>query len=167
MVQIRPIRPEDAEAYTRLLAQVDNESAFLLFEPGERTTTGAQWRTMISAMATEEVSTILVAEHEGELVGFLRARGETIRRLRHMLYLVVAVREAFAGQGIGTQLFMAVEEWARERKLHRLYLAVMTNNQRAIALYQKIGFVVEGRHLHAALVNGRYVDEYTMAKLLD
>ena len=43
----------------------------------------------------------------------------------------------------------------------------MTHNHRAIARYQKMGFVIEGLHRDALLVDGRYVDEFTMAKLLD
>jgi RimJ/RimL family protein N-acetyltransferase len=50
--------------------------------------------------------------------------------------------------------------------LHRLELMVMTHNAAAVALYRKMGFQVEGTHTHALCVDGRYVDEYCMAKLL-
>lgn len=118
-------------------------------------------------MLTSDESTIFVAEHEGELVGFLRARGDPLRRVRHTVFIVVALRQAYARQGIGTRLLEAVEVWARSRNLHRLYPTVMTHNHRAIALYQKMGFVIEGLHRDALYVDGQYVDEYTIAKLLE
>jgi RimJ/RimL family protein N-acetyltransferase len=42
----------------------------------------------------------------------------------------------------------------------------MTHNEQAIALSKKMGFTIEGLHKHTMLVDGVYVDEYTMAKLL-
>jgi RimJ/RimL family protein N-acetyltransferase len=166
MVTIRPIQPEDAAAYAALLEQLDIESTFLLFEPGERTMTVDQWAELIALMQTNGESTILVAEDGGELVGFLRARGETLRRIRHNLYLVIAIRQSHQGKGIGTRLFTVIEDWAHQRHLHRLHLTVMTHNERAVALYQKMGFVIEGHHKDAMFVDGRFVNEYSMAKLL-
>lgn len=43
---IRPIQVADA-AYAALLEQLDRESKFLMFEPGERTTTAADWQRLI------------------------------------------------------------------------------------------------------------------------
>jgi RimJ/RimL family protein N-acetyltransferase len=103
----------------------------------------------------------------GELVGFLRAQGESLRRVRHNLYLVIGIRAAHAGRGLGSQLFAVMEAWARQRAIHRLHLTVMIHNERALALYQRVGFVIEGRHTHAIRLNDTYIDEYSMAKLLE
>jgi RimJ/RimL family protein N-acetyltransferase len=42
----------------------------------------------------------------------------------------------------------------------------MIHNEAAIALYKKIDFEIEGRKQHSLVINGSYVDEYCMAKLL-
>jgi RimJ/RimL family protein N-acetyltransferase len=42
----------------------------------------------------------------------------------------------------------------------------MVHNEAALALYKKMGFEIEGRKKHSLLINGTYVDEYCMAKLL-
>ncbi|OAO80482.1 hypothetical protein A0O32_1432 [Anoxybacillus flavithermus] len=42
----------------------------------------------------------------------------------------------------------------------------MTQNQAGIALYKKMGFEIEGIKKHSLLVNGRFMDEYYMAKIL-
>jgi RimJ/RimL family protein N-acetyltransferase len=70
------------------------------------------------------------------------------------------------GQGVGTQLFIAMGEWASQKNIHRLELTVMTHNQAGIALYKKRGFEIEGEKKHAIVIDGHYVDEYYMAKLL-
>jgi RimJ/RimL family protein N-acetyltransferase len=80
---------------------------------------------------------------------------------------VVGIRHKFAGQGIGKKLFEALERWAVEHGLHRLELTVMCHNERAIRLYQKMGYNIEGVKQDSLRVDGRYVDEYYMAKILD
>jgi len=79
---------------------------------------------------------------------------------------VIGILQALAHQGIGTHLFIAVEEWASKKHFHRLELTVMTNNVAGISLYKKRGFEIEGTRRDAYIVNERYVDEYMMAKLI-
>jgi RimJ/RimL family protein N-acetyltransferase len=163
---IRTLQPDDAAQFAALMTHLDNETKFMLYEPGERQTTVAQWRERIEQLREGGESEVFVAEAEGELVGFLRAQGQTVRRLQHTLYLVIGLRAAYSGRGIGAQLFTVMESWARARNLRRLALTVMTHNERAIALYRKMGFEIEGRHTAAIMVDGVLVDEYTMAKIL-
>ena len=168
-VLTRPITPEDAEALTALFAAIDGETKFLLFEPGERTQGPDEWRRRIAQTGDDGTNAIFVAADDhapGELVGVLIALGDGRQRIRHSVGLIVAVHQAYAGQGIATRLFAALEEWARGRGLHRLYLQVQVNNHRAVALYHKWGFTVEGVHRHAVRLDGEWVDDYTMAKLL-
>jgi RimJ/RimL family protein N-acetyltransferase len=49
--------------------------------------------------------------------------------------------------------------------IHRLELTVMAHNERAAALYQRVGYTVEGRARECLFVDGRMVDELYMAKL--
>ena len=45
-------------------------------------------------------------------------------------------------------------------------LTVMVNNDKGMALYKKMGFQVEGTMKDSMLVNGEYVDEYSMTKII-
>jgi putative acetyltransferase len=47
----------------------------------------------------------------------------------------------------------------------RLELTVFVDNKRAIALYRKFGFEVEGTHKAYALRGGEYVDALFMARI--
>ncbi len=49
--------------------------------------------------------------------------------------------------------------------LVRLELDVYTDNEPALRLYKKFGFVIEGTLAHFAFRDGRYVDGYMMARL--
>ena len=163
---IRTIREADAPAFLELCMRLDDETRFMLLEPGERTLTPRQQADVLRAILAHENSTLLLAEHDRQLVGYIEAIGGGFRRDRHSAHIVVGILQAFTGQGVGTRLFTEVERWARGHGIHRLSLTVMTHNERGLALYRKMGFHLEGTHRHALVVEGAYVDEYSMAKLL-
>lgn len=52
----------------------------------------------------------------------------------------VGVVAAHRGQGIGEQLMRAVQEQARTRGVKRLWLEVLTQNEPALRLYEKLGY---------------------------
>lgn len=167
MIAIRPAGPSDAAAFLDLKTALDHETTLMMFEPGERTTSVEQERAALETLEDRENSTILVAEVNGELAGYVQAEGGAFRRTRHSAHIVIGVRAAFAGQGIGTRLLQTLDGWAREQGLHRLELTVQAHNDAAVALYRKLGFEIEGTRRHSLLVDGVWVDELLMAKLLD
>ncbi len=166
MITIRPATPDDAAAFLALRQQVDEETRFMMLEPGERQATVEQERERLINTAKADNKQTFLAEDAGQLVGWLWANGGDFRRNHHMVHIVIGILEAYTGQGIGRRLFEACEQWAREKNLHRLELTVMTHNLRGIALYKKMGFEIEGTARHQMKVDGEYVDLYTMAKLL-
>jgi RimJ/RimL family protein N-acetyltransferase len=167
MMAIREIQESDAAAYLELGRQLDAETAFMMLEPGERTTSTEQQRERIrTALASPNSATFVVADG-GRLVGVLGATGGAYRRNRHCAHLFIGVLQAYCGQGLGTRLFVTAERWARAKGLRRLELTVMVHNQAGIALYRKMGFIVEGLRKDSLLVNGNYIDEYYMVKILD
>ncbi|KON89913.1 GCN5 family acetyltransferase [Sporosarcina globispora] len=161
---IRHIKPADAQALADLITQVENESEYMLFEPGERQTTAEAQRKRIEAI--EKGSTIIIAEKDNQLIGFVMAIGGAARRNKHSAYLVAGILSGHRGQGIGTKLFEELDRWAREHNIHRLELTVVIRNQAGVALYKKAGFQVEGTKKHSLVINGEFVDEYYMGKLL-
>lgn len=167
MIVIREIRENDAEKFLALCQRLDQETQFMLLEPRERIITIEEQRERIKSILSRDNQTILVAEnHQGQMAGHLTAIGGSYNRNRQTVYIVIGILQAFAGQGIGTQLFTQMEEWARAHAIHRLELTVMVHNERALKLYQKMGFEIEGVKKHNLWVNNMYVDEYEMAKLL-
>jgi RimJ/RimL family protein N-acetyltransferase len=163
---IRQIQIEDAAAFASVIQAVEIESEFMLYEPYERRVSPEIQEKMIRTLTEGENSNIFVAENQGELVGYLIAIGGTAKRTIHSANIVIGIREKFRGQGIGTQLFEQLEIWARKKKLHRLGLTVMSTNKAGQALYKKMGFEIEGTKRHSLFVNGEFIDEYCLCKIL-
>lgn len=165
-MNIRPIKESDSENFLRLCKSLDQETQFMMLEPGERTTTVEDQTQRIKNLLSTENQMIFVAEDENRLVGFLGAYGGGYKRNRQSAYIVTGILQQYAGQGIGKQFFKMLDEWAATHHLHRLELTVMSHNERAVHLYQKMGFVTEGVKKDSLQVDGKYVDEYYMAKIL-
>lgn len=85
--------------------------------------------------------------------------------LRHGGVLGIGLLPAWRGRGVGGQLMRRAIAAARERGLTRIELSVRHDNERAIALYRKLGFAEEGRKRNAMRVDGVYYDLIVMALL--
>jgi ribosomal protein S18 acetylase RimI-like enzyme len=85
----------------------------------------------------------------------------------HTGVLGVAVLPAFRGQGIGTALVRACLDLARRAGLTRIELTVREHNARAVPLYERFGFAVEGLQPNAVRVDGKYEGLVCMGLILD
>jgi ribosomal protein S18 acetylase RimI-like enzyme len=163
---IREVVTEDAEGLVRLIKQVESESQYMLFEKGERKIEPEQQVERIEAIKKEWNSTIFVAEENAELIGYLIVMGGNAIRNKHSVYLVIGILSQYRGLGVGTKLFEELEKWAMVHQIHRLELSVVTRNEDGLRLYKKMGFEIEGTKRHSLLIDGEFVDEYYMSKLL-
>ena len=109
----------------------------------------------------------LVACAAGEIVGMAGLYRVTRQARRtHTASISLLVRDDWTGRGIGTTLMAAIIDLADNwLALHRLELTVFPDNARAIALYERLGFVTEGIHRDYAIRDGVYVDALFMARL--
>ncbi len=165
MMKIREVRQSDAEKLVKLIEEVEKTSDSMLFEADERKIPAEQFRKRIESFG-QDASTVLVVEKQEELVGYLIVVAGNANRAKHSAYLVIGISAKHRGQGIGSQLFKELDIWAKEYQLHRLELTVMESNSAGVALYQKNGFEIEGVKKDSLFVNGQYVNEYYMAKLI-
>ncbi|MCE1245410.1 MAG: GNAT family N-acetyltransferase [Firmicutes bacterium] len=168
-MEIRMITESDAEKFLELSKKLDQETRFMMLEPGERNTTVEEQENQLRQLLTSGNSMIFVAEREetGELVGYIGLFGGRYIRISHCAHIVMGILENYRGQGLGKAFMQTAEQWARDTGIRRLELSVVTDNEVAIALYTKTGFEVEGLKKRSLLIDSRFVDEYYMVKLID
>lgn len=69
----------------------------------------------------------------------------------------ISLRVSAQGKGIGILATKAVLERAFEEIcLERVYLNVLSENEKAIRLYKKVGFIFEGEFRNCIFLRGRY-----------
>lgn len=160
---LRRTRVSDAEAFVRLMS---DEAVFagLLQMPFPNVET---WRVRLAENdAPGKADLSLVAEADGEIVGSggLLAASPAVRR-RHAMHLGLSVAAAWHRRGVGSALLAALLDYAdRWAGALRIELTVWADNAPAIELYEKFGFVVEGRLRGYAVRGGRFVDALAMAR---
>ena len=87
-------------------------------------------------------------------------------RRKHVGQIGMAVRDDWQGKGAGSALMQAMIDLADQwLNLSRIELEVYTDNEPAIHLYKKFGFVIEGTHPRFAFREGGFADVYAMARL--
>lgn len=76
----------------------------------------------------------------------------------------IIIAPDFQGRGYATHATALAMDYAfTVLNLHKLFLVVDCDNERALHVYQKLGFVEEGRLLQEFFANGEYRDVIRMA----
>lgn len=82
----------------------------MMLEPNERNITVDEQGKQIQDILDSKHSTILVAEKNDDLIGYVGAYRENFNRCRYSAYVVTGILTSYHGQGIGTLLFNALEK---------------------------------------------------------
>ena len=159
---VRRSRPTDARALARLFAAVRSEGRWLVTPPGVRSDSREAF--YIGELIRRDDSFLGVAEAAGEVVGNVMLLRETGAMEDHVATLSICVAPEWRDVGLGSALVGAALEWARAAGLEKVALSVFPDNARAIAVYERAGFVREGlRRRQYRAPGGGFRDEVVMA----
>ena len=110
----------------------------------------------------------LVAEMDGRIVGTINVNRGPRPNVRHTAEFGIVVAPGSRSAGVGRAMMRAIEEWAREYRVFKLTLNVFSHNSRARALYDRMGYEVEGvERRRVRFPDGEEIDSVLMAKFLD
>jgi ribosomal protein S18 acetylase RimI-like enzyme len=75
----------------------------------------------------------------------------------------IAVRKSDWGLGIGREMMRSCIVWCEKNGIEQLELEVVSENRRALSMYESIGFISHGVKKNALKYsNGEYAEEYFM-----
>jgi RimJ/RimL family protein N-acetyltransferase len=158
-IAIEPIREERIESFHRALDTVSRERKYLTFlEAPPLDSVRAFVKSNIAEGHPQVVAVV-----DGEVVGWCDIRRNARETHAHCGTLGMGIVPAYRDKGLGRRLITAALDAARELGLHRVELHVHADNPRAIALYEKVGFVREGVARDAVKIDGRFIDAIQMA----
>jgi len=164
-ISIRATTLADAPAILDLHIAAASRGGGLAREPDEMSL------PPIEAALTKSLATgvALSAWSGGSIAGEIHAGRLGPRQFDNSLTeLTIAVHPDFQGRGVGGLLFEALFSEARKhRGLTRVELFCREGNRHAVRLYQRLGFVIEGRFVRrVVLADGTVEDDLAMAKFL-
>lgn len=139
---LRSPKLEDADQLVEYLKVTAAETDFLLKYPEEVKISVEQEKEILKWFIDSERDLMIIAEVDGKVAGncsFSAVGGKF--RVRHRCALGIALYERCWGLGIGRELIALLAQKARECGYEQIELEVVSRNERAIALYEKMGFV--------------------------
>ena len=157
-VTIRTATEANLPALTRLDLTYPTDRYLDLVRPGEAPehTFTLRWRIRVPAPmavydtltigklrgALEKTDLFLVAEHDGDIAGYLMIIAPAWTDAAEVTDLAVDI--ACRREGAGRALIEAAADWARERNLRSLWVEPRADNHAAISFYVSLGFRIAG-----------------------
>ncbi len=161
-VVLRTPRLEDLDDLLSLINSLVEEKADIVVSDKLTREEEGDWLADLLVRLEKDQAFFFVAEVDGKVVASSDlhvGRGTEVRAGN----VGIVVKDGFRSVGIGTRMMQTIVKFARKRGLRVLVLSVFATNERALYVYEKVGFVKCGRVPRKHFHRGRYVDEIIMA----
>ncbi|MFH0734312.1 MAG: GNAT family N-acetyltransferase [bacterium] len=160
---IRRIENKDIKAFYELVNYLDLETEFRAFEPGER----KQNYLMFESEMRERIKSnyiIYICEYDEQQIGYIEGAIGQYNRNKHLIHFNIALKLGYTGLKIGEKLIIALEDESKKEGISRIELTVFTYNDKAVKLYKKLGYLIEGIKFNSFKINNNCIDEFLMSK---
>lgn len=138
---------EDGPEVSTFFTTTHGETDYLLSYPDESTRDDEKQSNYLKETTESDREIELLAIVDGKVVGMagFNAIGSKYK-VRHRAEFGITVSKNYWGQGIGKAIMNACIACARQADYTQLELDVVSDNERAISLYKKLGFIEYGRN---------------------
>jgi RimJ/RimL family protein N-acetyltransferase len=155
LVTLRPFRREDAETYR---GWVNDPEVGPLIDRGDPVGKAEHERWYDALVSSDRNAVFAIDDKEGSFVGLVWLFDIHPRHRRAEVRIVIGERKAWGG-GRGTEALRLITEAAfGPLALEKLWADVLATNPRAVAAFEKAGFVREGVLREDRVSKGQRVD---------
>jgi ribosomal protein S18 acetylase RimI-like enzyme len=163
---IRAVKESDAENLLALKkSYLKNTTTIPLYED-EYTNTIEQEAEWIKKYIEQDNCLLLVAEHNGELIGNLDLTGNQRKKMYHTGMIGMGVKPEWQNKKIGSLIMKNTLEWAKKSPLEIVWLEVYSTNPAGRKLYENYGFEICGL-IEYFFKEELPADKITMVKYLE
>jgi RimJ/RimL family protein N-acetyltransferase len=165
--EIRTIKPDEAAPFSHFLELIAQETPFTNEFTGQPKDV-EKMRAGLRKLPGNPSIFWVGAFNCNELVGFLGSRAISSGNhpfFNHIYTFDLMILKKAWGKGLGSRLMQILDEQANGRGIKRIEAVVKQGNDRAMALYKKHGYQVEGTRRKSVRVGNGFIDEYYVAKL--
>jgi putative acetyltransferase len=163
-VVVRAARPGDRRQLLELLATVAAERRYIRMEAVDEDRARMR-RTWVTRSWTVDRAH-LVAVADRRVIGNLVIARDPVPVGRHVASLGMVVAPEWRGRHVGSALLGEAFRWAGWAGVEKVNLTVYPDNDPAINLYKKFGFLEEGRLSGHSKKSHGYQDEIVMGRWL-
>lgn len=168
-ISIRETLPEDAAGLKAAMEQIGSETEFLVMDEQGMQLSPELLAQQLTLIAESPNNLSLVALADEQIIGSASVLAESQPRVAHIGEVGISILKEYWGMGLGAYLMEELILWAEASEIiRRLELTVQVRNERAVKLYQKFGFAIEGTLQRGARSDdGEFLDVYLMSLLID
>ncbi|GAA3658328.1 GNAT family N-acetyltransferase [Asaccharospora irregularis] len=153
-VLLREPQKSDALDIIQFYDIVTSETNYISYAAGEYDLTVEEQEEFIEEINESDNNTVVLAIIDSKVVGLGKIISHKKKKARHVGVLAIAIRDEYCNLGIGRIIMNYLIDWCKSNGVTRkISLSVRKDNPRAIAVYEKCGFEIEG-----VLKNERYID---------
>jgi putative acetyltransferase len=164
-VDFRPKQSGDTEMLWAMFSTLSEKSLSNLVPPFTRERIEG-WTSNIEYDEVLAIVAVVEEKNEQRIVGVASLNFNPQEVFKHKADLGITVHDNYQNMGIGTALLNHLLDIARMKKLRKVWLLVNTDNDKAVHMYKKAGFEIEGKLCKEIYFKGKYGDEYRMAIFL-
>lgn len=163
---LRNAEAEDAKEVLLHIKKTASETEYMTSYPDEIMITKEEEQNYLTYIENNDRAILLVSEIENKIVSLASIMPvEEKEKCRHRGGLGISIQKEYWGMGIGTAAMRVLLEMAERAAYEQVELEVVSENKRAIALYQKFGFESYGIQKHAFKCrDGKYLDFELMVR---
>ena len=150
-VQLRPLEREDL----RFVHQLDNNASVMRYWFEEPYEAFVELEDLYNKHIHDQSERRFVVEYQGDKAGLVEL--VEINHIHRRAEFQIIIAPSHQGKGLASKAVrLAMEYGFSVLNLYKLYLIVDKENEKAIHIYRKLGFEIEGELIHEFFINGEY-----------
>lgn len=167
-VHFRPEIPSDLDMLKAMFLNLSEETRRFLSRPITEERIEGWISNLDYKKALPIVATTTEPQGQERIISVASLDFNSSEAFKHKAELGITVHDDYQDRGLGTILTSHMIDIARQMGLKKVFLRVVTENARAIHVYKKRGFHIEGelKMEYWNYVTGEYGDDYQMAIFL-
>ncbi|MBP2098303.1 GNAT family N-acetyltransferase [Enterococcus rivorum] len=168
-VTVREAIPDDAAEILTTLKLIGSETPYLVMDDKGLAMSVEEMAQNLADMYDSPNNVLLVALVDCKIVGTASVKASNKGRMEHIGEIGISILKDYWGFGLGRLMMEEVLQWSKESGIiRRLELTVQERNQRAVSLYEKIGFKTETIMERGAKTDtGEFLNVHLMSKMID
>lgn len=166
-VVLRNAQECDAKEIIEFYNIVGGETTFLSFGEGEYKMSVDQEKSAIKSISKSDNNTMILGTIDDKIIALGSITSNQKKKGKHVGILGIVIKKEYCNLGLGKIMMDELINWCKSNGItSKISLVVRKDNPRAIELYKKCGFEVEGILKNEAYIDGEFFDLVAMALMI-
>lgn len=168
ILTIREATKYDAEASIVYGNKVGGETDFLSFGLNEFNKTVDDQKSTFTDISKTNNTIFILGILDGTIVSMANISASQKARLQHVGSIGISVLKDYWKLGIGTAMMQTLINFSKKSGvIRKLKLVVSEDNPKALELYKKLGFTIDGKVERDFYINGKFSTGIYMGLFID